>query len=109
MGWATCCWTGCAWGDEQAVEGSGFAKKRLAQEKLQRVPVAINRPVEVHPHFFHFHEGFIDAPRVIGGFEVRSALLFDLWGVALHPPVDGAMIDPESALGHHLFQVTVAE
>jgi hypothetical protein len=40
---------------------------------------------------------------------MRAATLLQLWGIALDPPIDGGVIDRESALPHHLFEVAIAE
>ncbi len=40
---------------------------------------------------------------------MRPTALLELRGIALDPAVNGGMIDTESALGHRLFQVAVAE
>jgi hypothetical protein len=93
--------------EEEAFGGLGIPCR--TQEKLQRVPLRIDRPVEVHPGFSDFDVGFIHFPGIVAGFQVRPTAFVELWGVSLYPTIDGGMIDRESALDHHLFQVTVAE
>ena len=55
-----------------------------AEEKFQRVSLRIHSTREVHPHLFHFDVRLIDAPRVIRGFEMRSAALLQFRCIALH-------------------------
>lgn len=52
---------------------------------------------------------FIDAPRVVGRFELGADALFELGSKALGSAVDGGVVDMEAALGHHFCEVTVAE
>ena len=56
---------------------------RRAQEKLEGVPKGLDGSVEIGPGFFDSDGGFIDAPGVIAGFEVRSAAFVQLWGILL--------------------------
>ena len=58
------------------------------EQKFQGVALRIHSAIEVHPHLFHFHVGFIDAPRVSGGFEVRLAAFLQFRSVVLHPAVE---------------------
>ena len=67
---------------------SSFRIAPRAQEKFQGVSLRIHSTIEVHPHLFHFHIRFIDAPRVIRRFEMRAAALFQFRCVMLHPAVD---------------------
>lgn len=39
--------------------------------------------------------------------EMRPTALFSLWCVVLDPARDGAVIDCETPLSHHLFQVAI--
>ncbi len=96
---------------------SALTKKPLAasasrvglKRNGRRVTFRVDGPVEVHPSFSDFDVGLVDFPGVGRGFEVRPAAFFQLWGILLDPTIDRGMIDRESALGHHLFQVAVAE
>ncbi len=93
--------------EEEAFGGLGIARR--AQEKLQGVAFRVDGPVEVHPGFFDFDVRLVHFPRVVACFQMRPTALFEFWGIALHPAVDGAMIDPESAFRHHLFHIAIAE
>ena len=55
-----------------------------AQEKIERVPFRVDGSIEIRPRFFDLDVGFIDAPGVIGSFEVRPAAFLQLGGIALH-------------------------
>jgi hypothetical protein len=66
---------------EKAFGGLGIPRR--AQEKLERVPVGIDRSVEIRPGFSDFYIGLIYAPGVVGGFEVRSASFFQFRCIAL--------------------------
>ncbi len=66
-----------------------------AQEKLERVAFGVDRPVEVRPRSFDFDVGFIDAPGVIGGFEVRPASFLQFGCIAFCTrAVDRGVIEP---------------
>jgi hypothetical protein len=40
------------------------------QEEVQSIARRIHRPIQVHPHLFHFDIRLIDAPRVVRGLEM---------------------------------------
>src|SRR5450755_1050428 len=96
----------------QRLEEETFGRlsiARRAQEKLQRVSLGIDRPVEVHPAFADFDVGLVHLPGVVGGSQMRSASLLQFLGIALAPAVDRRMIHVQSPLPHHLFEVAIAE
>ena len=93
--------------DKEAFGGFGIA--RGTQEKLERVPKGIDRPVQVRPCSFDLDGGFIDAPGICGGFEVWPAAFLQFRGVALHPAVDRGVVNLQPAFEHHFLQITVAE
>ena len=109
--------TGCAWGAEPAVACSAFTREAFgrlavpcrAQEKLQAIAFRIDCSVQVRPRSFDLDGGFIHAPGVIRGFEVRSRALFKFWRVALHPPVDGGMVHLQFPFPHQFLQVAIAQ
>ena len=68
--------------EEETLGRLGIA--RWTQEKLQRVPLGIDRPVEVRPRSFDLDVGFVNAPGVIGGFEMRLRALLQFGGIVLH-------------------------
>jgi hypothetical protein len=45
------------------------------KEKFQSFPLRIHGTIEIHPCFFHFHIGLIDAPRVVRHLEMGPTTL----------------------------------
>ena len=86
-----------------------FCIARFAEQELERVPMRVDCPIEVHPLLFDLDVRFIDAPGVVGDLEVWPASLLQFWGIPLNPPIDRAMINMQTVFGHHLFQVSVAQ
>ena len=80
-----------------------------AQEEIERVPLRINRSVEVDPLLFDFDVRLVHPPGIGGSFEMGPTAPFDFGCVALHPTVDGRMIDVQSAFEHHFFEIAIAE
>ena len=80
-----------------------------AEQKFQRVSPRIYGAIEVHPHLFHFHIHFIDAPRVVRSFEVRAASPFQFRCVLLNPAVDRCMIDVQATLPHQFLEVSITQ
>jgi hypothetical protein len=93
--------------EEEAFGRLGIASR--PEEKFQGSAFRVDCSIQIHPRFADFDVRFVDFPGVIGGFEVRSTTLVDLRGRVLHPTRDGTVIDRESALPHHLFQVAIPE
>src|SRR5262249_14662340 len=79
------------------------------EPKFQGVALRIHGALEVHPHFFDLSVCLIDAPRVIGRVEMRRASLLQFWSKGLNPAIDRGVIDMQTPLSHHLFEVAVAE
>ncbi len=69
---------------EQLAQAQARIIARGTQEKLERVPVRIDHPVKGGPRSFDLDGGFIAAPGVSGGFEVRPAAFLQFRGIALH-------------------------
>jgi hypothetical protein len=79
-----------------------FSIPRWAEEELDRVPLRIDGSVEIRPRFFDLNRGFIDAPGVVTGFEMRSTAFFQFWSVATFPS-DRSWYDPQATLAHPSF------
>ena len=62
--------------EEEAFGGCSVS--RGTEEKFQSMAFRVDGSVEISPGFFDFDVGFIDAPGVSGGFEVRSRALVEL-------------------------------
>ena len=69
--------------DKEAFGGLGIAPR--AQEQLQGGALRVDGPLEVHPRFSDFDGGLVDFPGGGGGFEVRPAAFFQLWGHTAGP------------------------
>lgn len=78
----------CGKSTEQERLGS-FRLSCRTEEEFERVSVGINSSIEVHPRFFHFDIGLIDAPGVGRGFEMGAATSLQFWCIALYPTRDG--------------------
>src|SRR6266487_1531346 len=95
----------------------GFEKEALgrlcisgrAEEEFECVSLRINGSIQINPLFLHFDVGLIDPPGVGRGLQMRSASLLQFGGIALHPMVDGGMIDVQTPLSHHLFKISITE
>ena len=53
--------------------------------------------------------GLIHPPTVVGRSEPRSQSALNFWGVTLHPPPDGDVVDRKSALGKKFFHLAVEQ
>jgi len=69
----------------------------------------IDRAVQIGPLAGHFDVGLIDEPPVTGEVTGWPGFLDELRGEALHPPVDGDVVDGDAALGHQFLDVTIGE
>ena len=54
-----------------------------AQKKLQGVPLRIHRPIQILPNFLHLSIGLINAPGIVGSFEMGATLFLQFGGVVL--------------------------
>src|SRR5207244_561918 len=52
---------------------------------------------------------FINAPGVIGGFEVRPASFLQFGGIALDPAIDRRVIDVQTPFPHHFLEISVTK
>jgi hypothetical protein len=71
--------------------------------------VLVNRPVQVSPLTAHLDAGLIGEPPVPGSLPARPGGLGELWSEALHPSVDGDVIDGDAALGQQFLNVPVGQ
>src|ERR1700722_6990546 len=63
----------------------------------------------MHPLALNPDVGLIHPPTVVGRSEPRSQSALNFWGVTLHPPPDGDVIDRKSALDKEFFHVAVGQ
>jgi len=57
----------------------------------------------------HLDVGLIHEPAVSCAVAALSRRLDDQWGEALHPPVDGDVVDVDATLGEEFFDIAVRE
>src|SRR5580704_11283864 len=81
----------------------------LAQEKINRLTLLIDRAIEVNPLALYLNVGLIHAPEVTHSPCILVPAFFKVRHIPLHPAQDGRMSQPNAALGHHLDDVTGAE
>src|SRR6202022_4171652 len=93
-----------------ARKRSAAAASRLAESKKSLVA-----PVESTAGYKYTHlplnrdVGLIHPPTVVGRSEPRSQSALNFWGVTLHPPPDGDVVDRKSALGKEFFHLAVGQ
>src|SRR5580700_12050112 len=80
-----------------------------AQKEVDRAARFIDGPVQVDPLAFHLDISLVHPPRVTHRPGVRLPTLFKIRHVALHPTQDRRMSQQDTALGHHLDEVTGTE
>ena len=78
-------------------------------EYVDDLPELVDRPVAVAPAPGDLHVGRIDLPAVTDGMAAGPGGLGEQRGEALHPPVDGDMVDLDAALGEELLDVAVRQ
>ena len=71
--------------------------------------VLVNGPVHVPPGAGDADVGFIDEPAIARAVTASSRRLDDERGEALHPPVDGDVINLDAAFGEQFFDISVRE
>lgn len=81
----------------------------LAQQEIDGVALFTNRTVEVLPLASHADVGLVYSPRSPYWASRAATSLLELGDVALYPSEDGCMSEVDTAFGHHLFQIAVAE
>lgn len=67
-----------------------FGRLRIsfgAEKKLRGISLRLHCPIHILPDVLHFHRGLIDAPRIRGSFELRSAAFLQFRGLLLDPPI----------------------
>ena len=79
----------------------GFSISGWTQPKVKCLSLRINRPLQVHPHFFDLDVRLVHAPGVIADFQMRSAACVQFRRIALHPAKDRRVIYPKPSLLHH--------
>jgi hypothetical protein len=80
----------------------------LAEPELDRVAIAVDRPVEIPPRPADLDVSFVDVPFASDGSLACIETLQQFGRVPDNSPVDSRMVNGDAALGHHLLQVPQA-
>jgi hypothetical protein len=81
----------------------------FTEPELDRVAVAINGSIEIHPPSTGFDVGFIDMPPAGDRALSPIELLKQEWSIVDGPTADRGVIDQDAALRHHLFEISQAQ
>ncbi len=81
----------------------------LAQPELDRVTIAVDGALEIPPLPANLDVSFVDVPLGSDGSLACIEAVKKLRRVADNPPVNGRVIDGDSALGHHLLKISQAQ
>ena len=95
----------CSW--EESFSRSNISP--LAQQEINSESVLIDSAIEISPSSVHSDVGFLHTPRCTYRSCVATPALRKLGDIALDPPEDCCMRDSDTALGHHLDEVAVAQ
>ena len=95
----------------------GLAKEPLgrgrisprSQKEIDRLPSAVHRPIEIRPASLHPNVGFVHPPGAVAHSQMRAGSLFKLRCVGLDPSEDRRVVDLDSAVEEHEFQIAVAD
>jgi hypothetical protein len=79
------------------------------EHEVQCVTRGVDRAIQVGPLAMHLDVGLIDPPRIVRWVELDTHPFFELRSITLDPAVDGGVVHVESAFGHNLCEVTIAE
>ena len=69
----------------------------------------VNSPIDVSPFAGDFHIRFINKPAATNRVATRPSRVNQQRREALHPPLDGDVINLDTAFGEQLFNITVRE
>jgi hypothetical protein len=81
----------------------------LAEPELNRVAIAVDSPVQVHPSPADFDKCLIDMPLSGNGSLASMKLLQQQRRVMDGPAVYSSVIDGDAALGHHLLKISESQ
>src|SRR5580700_8793303 len=88
--------------------GRGRISSR-SQKEIDRLPSAVHRPIEIRPASLHPNVGFVHPPGAVAHSQMRAGSLFKLRCVGLDPSEDRRVVDLDSAVEEHEFQIAVAD
>src|SRR4029077_9238348 len=88
--------------------GGGRVARRSKKE-VDRLPSAVHRPIEIRPASLHPNVGFVHPPGAVAHSQMWADSLFKLRCVGLDPSEDRRVVDLDSAVEEHEFQIAVAD
>jgi hypothetical protein len=71
--------------------------------------VLVDSAVDVAPHTGHLHIGFVDNPAITNTVTTRPRCVDHERSEALHPSLNGDMVDLDAVLGEKFFDIAVRE
>ena len=92
---------------EETLGGGNIST--LAQQKINGESLLIDSPVKVPPAPSNLDICFVHASGCADLSSIATPTLLELRDIALNPSQDGSVGDIDTALGHHLDQVSIAE
>ena len=92
---------------EEPARGDGVAALRHVH--VDDLTMVIDGAVDVTPHAPHLHIGFVDEPDAADGIWERVGRVDQDRGEALHPAMQGDVINGDAALDEEFFQIAVGE
>src|SRR5262249_35909115 len=78
----------------------------FAQQKVDGSPVFVDSSIEVGPTALHLYISLITSPGPVDRSSVAAPALFELRNISLYPPQNRRMGHDNSALGHHLDEIS---
>ena len=93
---------------EESLRCLGVAGRR--EIEIDRVPELVHRPVQIRPLAADLDVGLVDAPTPrLRPAPLPAQTFLHLRRETLHPTIDRGVVDRDAALGHHRFEVAVAD
>ena len=93
---------------EESLRCLGVAGRR--EVEIDRVPELVHRPVQIRPLAADLDVGLVDAPTPrLRPAPLPAQTFLHLRRETLHPTIDRGVVDRDAALGHHRFEVAVAD
>ena len=93
---------------EESLRRLGVARRR--EVEVDRVPELVERAVQVRPLAAHLDVGLVNSPaRRLRPTPLPAQPFLHFWSETLHPAIDRGVVDRDAALGHHRFEVAVAD
>ncbi len=92
---------------EDGLCGLGLAPR--GEVRIDHWPILVDRPVNLGPGPVQANIGFIDPPAVAEWSSRRTGSVLEQGEKVLNPPLDGAAIHAQPALGEPLHHIRVAE